>query len=109
MHNIAAALQSLANRLFANAGAEVERCQREVSEAQKRLDDLAAKLKLAKAAVDRRDDFQPLIGSNYQCPYCWINDGTRAPLALIPTRCSNARNATAKSPMRSKHQHYARF
>ena len=84
MHNIAAVVQSLADRLVANAGAEVERCQREVSEAQKRLDDLAAKLKLAKAAVDRRDDFQPLIGSNYQCPYCWINDGTRASLTLIP-------------------------
>ena len=44
MHNIAAALQSLANRLLANPGAEVEGCQRDVSEAQKRLDDLAANL-----------------------------------------------------------------
>jgi len=31
MHNIAAALQKFANRLLANAGADVERCQREVS------------------------------------------------------------------------------
>ena len=84
MHNIAAALQKLANRLLANAGAEVERCRREVSEAQKRLADLAAKLELAKTAVDRRDDFQPLIGGHYQCPYCWINDGTRASLTPIP-------------------------
>jgi len=84
MHNIAAAVQSLADRLLANAGAEVERRQREVSEAQKRLDDLAAKLKSAKAAVDRRNDFQPIIGSHYQCPYCWINDGTRASLTPIP-------------------------
>ena len=81
VHNIAAAVQSLADRLLANAGAEVERRQREVSEG---LDDLAAKLKLAKAAVDRRDDFQPIIGSHYQCPYCWINDGTRASLTPIP-------------------------
>ena len=74
MHNIAAVVQSLADRLVANAGAEVERCQREVSEAQKRLDGLATKL----------NDFQPLIGGHYQCPYCWINDGTRASLTLIP-------------------------
>ena len=84
MHNIAAVVQSLADRLVANAGAEVERCQREVSEAQKRLDGLATKLNVAKSAVDRRNDFQPLIGSHYQCPYCWINDGTRSSLTLIP-------------------------
>ncbi len=84
MHNIAAVVQSLADRLVANAGAEVERCQREVSEAQKRLDGLAAKLSVAKSAVGRRNDFQPLIGGHYQCPYCWINDGTRASLTLIP-------------------------
>jgi hypothetical protein len=84
MHNIAAVVQSLADRLVANAGAEVERCQREVSEAQKRLDGLATKLSVAKSAVGRRNDFQPLIGGHYQCPYCWINDGTRASLTLIP-------------------------
>jgi hypothetical protein len=84
MHNIAAAVESLADRLLANAGAEVERCQREVSEAQKRLDDLAAKLELAKTAVERRDHFEPRIGGHYQCPYCWINDGARASLTPIP-------------------------
>ena len=57
MHNIAAAVQKLANRLSANAGADVERCQREVSEAQKWLDGLSAELNLAKTAVDRRGRF----------------------------------------------------
>ncbi len=37
-------------------------------------------LKLRSAAVDRLDQFDPIIGGSHQCPHCWITNGVRSDL-----------------------------
>jgi predicted RNA-binding Zn-ribbon protein involved in translation (DUF1610 family) len=39
----------------------------------------------ARAAPDRLLNFQVKVGAEYQCPACWIERNTRAPLVVKPS------------------------
>jgi hypothetical protein len=53
-------------------------------DAQARTAQLKAKLDFANLAEDRLANFQAKIGADYQCPRCWIEQNSRAP--LLPRR-----------------------
>jgi hypothetical protein len=46
---------------------------------------------LASRAAERTAHFVPMLGSNFQCPRCWVCDENRSPLMPIPVdlfRCN---------------------
>jgi hypothetical protein len=49
-------------------------------DAQARTAQLKAKLDFANLAEDRLANFQAKIGADYQCPRCWVEQNSRAPL-----------------------------
>ncbi|MFL9829170.1 hypothetical protein, partial [Rhodoplanes sp. SY1] len=76
---------------FAKEAAEAEqlRCVRlleEIAQLEKRKAEAEAELSLARDAVRRLDNFEPVVGQQQrQCPNCWVRRGTRANLEPIPS------------------------
>ena len=56
----------------------------ELREIEKRKREIDAKLDAAHRAVKRSIDFKVRIGSDFQCPGCWVRDKVRSTLTPIP-------------------------
>jgi DNA-directed RNA polymerase subunit RPC12/RpoP len=52
---------------------------------QGRAEELRVQCDSARAAPDRLLNFQVKIGAEYQCPACWIERDTRAPMVAKPS------------------------
>ena len=57
----------------------------EISHAEQRKSEAEAALELANSALSRHDRFDPIIGDDHQCPYCWITNGVRSKIVPIPS------------------------
>ncbi len=57
----------------------------EILDAEQRKSEAEAALELANSALVRLDRFDPIIGDNHQCPYCWVTNGVRSKIAPIPS------------------------
>ena len=61
-----------------NAAHAKERAMKEQVEAQATID-------FAQRAIARADVYHPKVGSEYQCPLCWIEDGRNVSLRAVPS------------------------
>jgi len=83
MGSVSAVLIQIAKELAALANDEALSYQKEIDETKRRLDELTAKLKAAQEAPARLDGFDVQIGSDYQCPHCWMKDGIKSTLRPV--------------------------
>jgi|tagenome__1003787_1003787.scaffolds.fasta_scaffold20852903_2 hypothetical protein len=77
-------LRKIARELAAQAQDRLARLDREVLDLESRLAKKQTERNAARLGPQRLADFQPQIGSNYQCPRCWIEDESPARLTPIP-------------------------
>jgi hypothetical protein len=70
-------LKQMAHEVVSRAQHRASGLNREYLEAQKVAADLKAKLDFANLSLDRLANFKVKIGTNYQCPTCWIDREAR--------------------------------
>jgi len=58
--------------------------EREIFDLESQLEKKKAALHLARVAAQRARDFVPMLGPNFYCPVCWIENEERAVLHPIP-------------------------
>jgi hypothetical protein len=73
-------LRQMAHDAAARAKGRASRLSEEYAEAEKSLSALKTKLDFENFAEDRLVNFKVKIGTDYQCPICWIDDKGRFPL-----------------------------
>jgi hypothetical protein len=64
--------------------------QEQIAEIKARKAQLKAEYEIAKRASQRLASFEVKIGSNFQCPHCWINSERRS--VLSPAGKGTGRN-----------------
>jgi hypothetical protein len=82
--SISVQLIQLAQRAAENEQQRIETLSKELQEAEERVANLSAALTSAKSAVGRLDEFEPQLGGEYQCPYCWVIRSVEAEITPIP-------------------------
>jgi len=82
--DIASSVRHAANELAQAAQHRAASLKREIVALEEQLAEKNAALQFSHEAHDRLLNFQPKIGSDYQCPRCWIEDDMRAALRAIP-------------------------
>ena len=83
MSSVADAIIQIAKEVAELARDETQSYQKKIDEAKQHLDELTARLKLAREAPTRLDSFDVQIGGDYQCPHCWIRDGVKSALRPV--------------------------
>jgi len=76
-------LKALANQMSAREQAKLSQIEKRLTELEEEKALLEARRDLASTANQRALNFQPVLGSDYQCPACWIVDKERAALGPI--------------------------
>jgi hypothetical protein len=54
-----------------------------LEEAKAQVANIDAELNTARLSLERAADFLPTLGSDFQCPSCWIHNKTRATLRPV--------------------------
>jgi hypothetical protein len=73
-------LRQMAHEAALRAKSRASRLNTEYLEAEDRLSTLKAKLDFENFSEDRLLNFKVKIGTDYQCPICWIDNERRASL-----------------------------
>src|SRR5271157_1071839 len=81
--NIGRQIKDMAAEMAAHSQQRASNLQRELAETEDRKAQLEAQLHAANLAHKRLAEFQVKIGTDYQCPRCWIDHETRAALTPI--------------------------
>src|SRR5689334_10242481 len=74
----------IAEEIAAQAQARVAHLEKEVFDLETRLAQKKAEYNAASLAPKRLADFQVQIGTDYQCPRCWIVRKTRSAVRPFP-------------------------
>ena len=82
-------LKQLATDVAHVAQSRIEHLKKEIQEAEQLRFKAQAELDMAKSAASQVDTFEPEVGGDYQCPYCWVRRDTRSALKPIASSESN--------------------
>lgn len=82
--SIEIALAKEAEYAASNAQHRVAALELQLKEVERQKLEIEAKCQVASLAPKRLLKFQPKIGTEYQCPRCWISDERRSSLRPIP-------------------------
>jgi len=77
-------LSKIAEEIAEAAQNRASALRRQIVELEKETAHKKAALDMANLTHKRLANYQVLIGTEYQCPYCWIDSGTQS--SLRPTR-----------------------
>lgn len=84
--NVEKALMAEAERITTNMQNRVRALEAEFADVERRDVYLEAELQAAQASRERSAKFTARIGRNYQCPSCWVRDGTNFAIRAVPSR-----------------------
>ena len=84
MSKIADGLLAYAAQIAAQHQSRAREFEAELLEIERRKIEIGAKLKAAHLAPQRALNFKPMLGSDYQCPVCWIDHDARSTLFSVP-------------------------
>jgi hypothetical protein len=76
-------LQEMAGEFARNAQCQATHLHHDLLEIERRKRQIEAKFHVANLAHDRLASFLPVLGGNFQCPGCWINNEVRSSLRPI--------------------------
>lgn len=82
--SLAQKLQLLASQRAEAAARQAPDLARQLAEIEARQAELSAQLSLARDARKLLTRYEAKLGSEYQCPLCWVGRGSRSPLTPIP-------------------------
>ena len=83
--DIEKALVSEAEQIASNMDSRARALEEELGEIEHRKMHVEAELNTAKLSHKRLPSFQARIGRNFQCPRCWVRDGTNHAVRAIPS------------------------
>lgn len=69
--------------------AELRKLEQQQAEVERRKAEINAQLEAARVSAKRLLNFRPCIGTDFQCPRCWIVNEVRSPLRPIPSDTSD--------------------
>jgi len=81
--DIAASIRYAANEIAQAAQHRATTLKREIVGLEEQLAEKNAALQSSHEAHDRLLNFHPQVGSDYQCPRCWIEEDLRAILRAV--------------------------
>jgi hypothetical protein len=81
--SIAGEIKKIARDVTKRARARVSSLQADLAEIEARMARVEAVLNTARLSPERLSNFQPQLGSKYQCPCCWIENEVQSSLRLI--------------------------
>ena len=84
MPDVEKALVAEAEYIASNMQNHVRTLEAELAHVDDLKAHLEAGLHAAKLARERLASFQARIGRNYQCPRCWVRDGTNHKVRAVP-------------------------
>jgi hypothetical protein len=87
--DIASSIRHAANAIAQAAQHRAIELKREIVGLEEQLAEKNAALESSHRAHDRLLNFHQLVGSDYQCPRCWIEDEMRVPLHPVPADADN--------------------
>ena len=87
--SIGGELKECAHHFAQEAQSRLAQIEREIAEIDERKAQLTAQRDLIRSASERAFDFEPMLGSDFQCPRCWIESETRS--FLRPVRSEKPR------------------
>jgi hypothetical protein len=82
-------LRQAAREIAAQAQAAVTRLEQETLDLKTRLAEKEAERDAARLAPKRLANYPVRLGTDYQCPRCWIEHEKRSPLRPIPSGDKN--------------------
>lgn len=77
-------LQRLAIEVAKEVQKRMSDAQTELHDMQERMAQIQRELQEAKTTSQRALDFEFKVGTDYQCPRCWVLGGTRSNITPIP-------------------------
>lgn len=77
-------LQRLAIEIAKDVQKSMPDAQAELRAMQTRMAEIQSELATAKTASQRALDFQFKVGTDYQCPRCWVSRGAHSTITPIP-------------------------
>ena len=83
--DIEKALVSEAEQIASNMDSRARALEEELGEIEHRKMHVEAELNAANLSQKRLTSFQARIGRNFQCPRCWVRDGTNHTVRAIPS------------------------
>jgi ribosomal protein L37AE/L43A len=86
---ITTALLEEAKRYAANAQARLSKLEADLKDIERQKAEVEAKCQAARVATKRLLKFEVQIGSEYQCPRCWIEHERRSALRGVASRTSD--------------------
>lgn len=69
--------------------AQLRQLEREQAGVEQRIAEIKAQLEAARVAQKRLLNYQPSIGTDFQCPRCWVVNEIRADVRPIPSQTSD--------------------
>ena len=79
-------LREIASKVAARVQKRAASLQKEYLDAQKLALEKKAQFDFANGAFDRATSFEVTIGTDYQCPTCWIENGIRSKFRPLPSK-----------------------
>ncbi len=84
--SIGGEIKQVAAELARHLESRISHLQAELAEIEARKAEIEAQLKAARLDPERLLHFQPQIGTDFQCPRCWIEHEKRSALTPIKGR-----------------------
>jgi hypothetical protein len=85
MRDVEKALVAEAQRIVTNMQNRVRALEAELAGGERGDVYLGAQLHAMHASRERLASFAARIGGNYQCPRCWVRDGTKRTVRAVPS------------------------
>jgi hypothetical protein len=83
MMSMSSELRQVANEIAQNAQSRLAALDQEEAEIDARIVEIQAERKNISLAAQRALDFRPQVGTDFQCPRCWVDYERRARLLPI--------------------------
>lgn len=83
-------LQTVAREIARRAQFRLAVLDREEAELDRRMAEIGVERANIRGAAQRARDFRPMIGTEYQCPRCWVDHKKQSVLQPMASQTENA-------------------
>lgn len=87
--SIADELRKTAQEIADHANSRISELDRKIADIEQQKKKIEADRVKARDTLKRLANYPVLLGSDYQCPLCWVGEGKMSPLRPVPSHDRN--------------------